>query len=111
MYIKTSCTKIFAKESKNNYKYVKIRWFSQSNDLVVTTPSYWKKSQNQRVWFDQMAIKLDIKKPEEWRSVRVNKLLEMGGLFIQDIHNGSLLEGKENDTCELSLNSATVRIP
>jgi hypothetical protein len=54
---------------------------------------YWKDTKNQRLFFDKLASKLGLQKPEDWYSVSVDTVMKMGGWFIAH-HHGSLMRGK-----------------
>ena len=53
---------------------------------------YWKDLNNQRKFFDDLAVKLHITKPEDWYSVSTKTLLEHDGSFIKTYY-GSLIQG------------------
>jgi hypothetical protein len=44
---------------------------------------------------DQLAIKWNIQKRDDWNKVTSTMLLEEGGYFIEDYYNGSLQRGTE----------------
>jgi hypothetical protein len=47
------------------------------------------------MFFDQLAIKLNIQKPEDWLEVHSKTVLkERGSVFLHKLHNGSLIKGK-----------------
>jgi hypothetical protein len=54
---------------------------------------YWKDIKNQRSFFDVLAVKLNVKKPEDWYSVRLDTVLMNGGSFIISYYNGSVRRG------------------
>jgi hypothetical protein len=54
---------------------------------------YWKNIDNQRAFFDQIAVELRVNKLEDWNSVPVKKVVEKGGSFVKYLYNGSLREG------------------
>jgi hypothetical protein len=54
---------------------------------------YWKDVNNQRAFFDELATKLNIEKPEDWNQVTRKKVIENNGSFIISYYNGSLLQG------------------
>jgi hypothetical protein len=56
---------------------------------------YWNDKVIQRLFFDKLAIKLNVRKPEDWYSVGVKTVLENGGHFVNKIYNGSLIQGTE----------------
>jgi hypothetical protein len=55
---------------------------------------YWKQIEHQRSFFEKMATKLNIQKPEDWLNVSKVTAAKEGGHFIHSIYNGSLLKGK-----------------
>jgi hypothetical protein len=56
--------------------------------------SYWKDKQNQKAFFDRLAIKWNIQKPEDWNTVTVYMVLKEGGKFISHYYNNSVKQGK-----------------
>jgi hypothetical protein len=54
---------------------------------------YWKDKENQKEFFDQLAIKWNIQKPEDWNKVTNEMVLKEGGRFIVDYYNRSLQQG------------------
>jgi hypothetical protein len=54
---------------------------------------HWKDKENQKVFFDQLVIKWNIQKPEDWNKVTYNMVVKEGGRFIVDYYNGSLQQG------------------
>jgi hypothetical protein len=54
---------------------------------------YWKDINNQKSFFDQLAIKWNIQKPEEWYKVTSDSILKEGGFFIIRYYNGSVIKG------------------
>jgi hypothetical protein len=57
---------------------------------------YWKDKKNQKEFFDQLAVKWNIQKPEDWHTVSTKKVIkEEGGSFIVTYYNGSPHKGKE----------------
>jgi hypothetical protein len=54
---------------------------------------YWSDLKNQRSFFDALAIKLNIKQPEDWNKVAVATVVAEGGHFVQN-HYGSFQHGK-----------------
>jgi hypothetical protein len=55
--------------------------------------NYWSNIQNQRNFFDQLALKLGLEQKDDWYSVSVNTVLINGGSFLSK-YKGSLLQGK-----------------
>jgi hypothetical protein len=54
---------------------------------------YWKDKQNQKEFLDQLAVKWNIQKPEDWHKVTIDMVLKEGGNFIVSYYNGSLQQG------------------
>jgi hypothetical protein len=54
---------------------------------------YWKDKKNQKAFFDQLAIKYNIQKPEDWHKITREMALKEGGSFITKHYNGSLRKG------------------
>jgi hypothetical protein len=54
----------------------------------------WADVKNQRALLDQLAVKWNIKKPEDWLGVTRKMVSEEHAHFIQSYYNGSLLQGK-----------------
>jgi hypothetical protein len=55
---------------------------------------YWKNKRNQKAFFDQLALKLNIQKPEDWNNVTTERVLEEeGGKFVMDHYKGSWKKG------------------
>jgi hypothetical protein len=62
--------------------------------IPVSKPlGYWKDLKNQKAFFDQLAMKWDIKKPEDWNKVTVKMVFMEGGSFIKVYYNSSLQKG------------------
>jgi hypothetical protein len=55
---------------------------------------YWKDKENQKKFFDQLAIKWNIQKLEDWNKVTYDIVLKEGGRFIVYYYNNSLQQGK-----------------
>jgi hypothetical protein len=60
-----------------------------------TPPGYWEDIQNQKIFFDQLAIKWNIQKLEDWNKITRVMLLKEGGNFINRYYNGSAQLGME----------------
>jgi hypothetical protein len=56
---------------------------------------YWKDIDSQRAFFDQLAIKLNIQKLDQWYTVRASTVINAGGYFLNRYYNGSMIEGKK----------------
>ena len=60
----------------------------------MTKPrGYWKDKENQKAFFDQLAIKWNIQRPEDWNKVTCDTMVRKGGSFINAYYNGSLKQG------------------
>jgi hypothetical protein len=64
-------------------------------DYVPTTLPYgfWKDKQNQKAFFDKLAIKWNIQKPEDWNKVTRSMVMNEGGTFIHAHYDGSVRKG------------------
>jgi hypothetical protein len=60
---------------------------------TIKPRGYWKAKENQKEFFDQLAIKWNIQKPEDWNKVTYDMVLKEGGRFIVYYYNGSLQRG------------------
>jgi hypothetical protein len=56
---------------------------------------YWKAKENQKEFFDQLAIKWNIQKLEDWNKVTNGMVLNEGGNFIKNYYNSSLQQGND----------------
>jgi hypothetical protein len=54
---------------------------------------YWQDKENQKKFFDQLAIKWNIQKPEDWNKMTCDMVVKEGGSFIYKYYNGSLNQG------------------
>jgi hypothetical protein len=61
--------------------------------------AYWKDVRHQRQFFDQLASKLNIQRPEQWYTVKWDTILEAGGTFVSNYYKGSVTKGTELVTC------------
>jgi hypothetical protein len=59
---------------------------------TVKPHGYWKDKKNQKEFFDQLAIKWNIQKPEDWNTVSIKKVIKEGGNFIY-YYNNSVQQG------------------
>ena len=48
---------------------------------------------NQRLFFDQLAGKLNVKNPEDWLEVQSKVVLKEGGNFLNSYYGGSIIRG------------------
>jgi hypothetical protein len=65
------------------------------DDTKKPARGHWKSITNQRAFMDQLAIKLDIKKPEDWYKVTTRMVVNEGGGFVISYYNGSVKQGIE----------------
>ncbi len=63
------------------------------------TPSRTWTMQEQKIFFDELARKLNIKSPGDWYNVRQTDLIKNGGRSILYRHNNSLIAGREPLLC------------
>jgi hypothetical protein len=54
---------------------------------------YWTDKENQKEFFDKLAIKLNIQTPKDWEKVTTSTVEDEGGSFICRHYNGSLTKG------------------
>jgi hypothetical protein len=55
---------------------------------------YWRDLQNQRTFFNQLAVKLNIQHPEDWYKVHKKTVINFGGTFIDSsLYGGSIRKG------------------
>jgi hypothetical protein len=67
----------------------------------MTKPrGHWKDKQNQKEFFDKLAIKWNIQTSEDWNKVTNDMVLKEGGKFIHKYYNDSLKHGT-NVSCVL----------
>jgi hypothetical protein len=60
---------------------------------VLLQRGYWQDIVHQRKFFDQLAIKLQIQKPEDWYNVHWKTVVNEGGSFVARYYNASLVQG------------------
>jgi hypothetical protein len=51
--------------------------------------------QNQKVFFEQLATKLNVRKPEDWLQITSKRVVQEGGRFIKQYYNGSVVKALE----------------
>jgi hypothetical protein len=59
----------------------------------VKPRGYWSDREKQKEFFNQLAIKWNIQKPEDWNKVTHKMALKEGGNFIATYYGGSLQRG------------------
>jgi hypothetical protein len=74
--------------------YPELQWQSSG--------SYWKHISNQKLFFDQLAIKLNIQQPEDWYRVSKATILREGGQFIVNYYSSSPIKGTSSIASILS---------
>jgi hypothetical protein len=82
------CKTVFFNILKRHAKTAKTHPF-----YVERESKDWKDINNQRSFFDQLAIKLNVKTPEDWSKVMHKTVLQEGGTFVNNYYKGSLLRG------------------
>jgi hypothetical protein len=61
---------------------------------TIKDAGYWADKANQRGFMDQLAVKFDVKKPEDWYKVTLKMAIDAGGSFISNYYQSSLVRGK-----------------
>jgi hypothetical protein len=64
-----------------------------SAPVAKKPPGYWKDKENQKKFFDQLAIKRNIQTMDDWNQVTTDVVVKEGGSFIDYYYNGSLQQG------------------
>jgi hypothetical protein len=54
---------------------------------------YWQDISHQRTFFENLASKLNIQKPEDWYKVSIETFVQHGGAFVNNYYQGSLVRG------------------
>jgi hypothetical protein len=62
---------------------------------IGRTRGYWKDKKKQKEFFDQLAVKWNIQKMDDWNKVTAKMLLDEGGGFIKIYYSGSPRCGME----------------
>jgi hypothetical protein len=60
---------------------------------TVKPQGYWKNKENQKKFFDQLAVKWNIQKKDDWNKVTKEMALKEGAYFITTYYH-SLQQGK-----------------
>jgi hypothetical protein len=55
--------------------------------------NYWKDKANQKAFLDELAVKLNVKKPEDWYSVVTSQIEKNGGVSLLRYYRGSFRRG------------------
>jgi hypothetical protein len=58
---------------------------------------FWKNIENQRVFMNSLAKKLNVKQPSDWEKVSRLDILQHGGHFIRQ-YQGSITKGMKTAT-------------
>jgi hypothetical protein len=53
----------------------------------------WKDKAKQKEFLDQLAVKWNIQKTEDWSKVNTKMVLKEGGTFLRKFYNDSLPQG------------------
>ena len=70
------------------------RFYTTRKLIPTKSPGYWKDLQNQKAFFDQLAIKWNIQKLDDWNKFTQKMACrEGGGSFINKYYNSSLQKG------------------
>jgi hypothetical protein len=56
---------------------------------------YWKDKENQKKFFDQLAVKWNIQQRDDWKKVTYDMVLKEGGSFLVNHYGGSLPRGTD----------------
>jgi hypothetical protein len=67
---------------------------SRSCSNIKSIHNNWKDVHNQRTFFDQLAVKLNIKNPQDWFNVTLRTIQNEGAYFVTRYYNSSLIQGK-----------------
>jgi hypothetical protein len=72
-------------------------WTDKNSSLNLSWP------QDQRIFFDKLASRLKLERPEDWYSVNSETVIKNGGEFVKTFYNGSHLQGtidiRSNSIC------------
>jgi hypothetical protein len=75
--------------------YPSYNWGASKFDYIPSprkSARYWHDILHQKVFFDQLAVKLHIQRPEDWYGVSTKTVMEKGGTFLSQ-YNNSLVQG------------------
>jgi hypothetical protein len=74
-----------------------LRYYSSKSELVQMRSTkgkgHWSDKHHQKEFFDKLAIKLNIKKLDDWNNVTKSMVVKEGGHFINSYYNSSLTKG------------------
>jgi hypothetical protein len=54
---------------------------------------HWKDKKHHQIFFNELAVKWKIQTPQDWFKVKIKKVLEEGGGFVNNYYQGSLIKG------------------
>lgn len=57
---------------------------------IAKTKGFWNQVSSQREFFDKLATKYNVKKPEDWGQVTFKAITKEGGRSLLDRHSSSL---------------------
>jgi hypothetical protein len=72
--------------------YPEHEWPATSKKIHTKPYGYWMDVANQRLFFDDLAKKLNITKPEDWYSISSRTVKQNGGHFLSK-YNTSVIQG------------------
>jgi hypothetical protein len=55
----------------------------------------WKDVKNQRAFFDNLATKLNIQRPQDWNRISTKRVVKEGGYFMKYYYRGSLTQSMD----------------
>jgi hypothetical protein len=64
-----------------------------ATEFTTKARGYWKDRDIHKAFFDQLAIKYNIQKLEDWNKVTTRMVVNEGGSSIIRHYNGSLVQG------------------
>jgi hypothetical protein len=73
--------------------YPEYQWHSKRKENKKPA-GYWNNKQNQREFFDKLAVALNITDPTDWHKVGMDIIHSEGGSFVNTHYKGSLIRGK-----------------
>jgi hypothetical protein len=84
-----------AKPKSNDQKYCN-NILSKSRSYATDSKpfGYWNNKANQRAFFDQLAVELQINKLSDWLKVPAMVIQKKGGWFIKKYYYGNVIRGK-----------------
>jgi hypothetical protein len=68
---------------------------------ISNTKGFWQDIENHRLFLEKTAIKLNIKKVEEWSGITNATILKYGGGGLLGYYSGSLTRGKSLYECDI----------